>query len=259
MQSLSFQATTNKNKDLSLSLIPAGTKLFTEENMFKTVLFDLDDTIFDFKKSERAALIKTFNELGIEPDEMLLNRYSIINQQWWKRLERREITRHEVKVGRYRELFDEFGIILSPEKATAVYEEMLCNGHYFVDGAEKMLDELYDSYDLYLVSNGAKRVQDSRLASAGISHYFKGIFISEEVGFEKPAPEFFDYCFKSMNNADKSNAVIIGDSLTSDIKGGINAGIKTVWFNPDKKANLTEIIPDYEIEDLLQIKEILEL
>lgn len=225
--------------------------------MIKTVLFDLDDTIFDFKMSERIALTKTLINLGIEPDDYIISQYNKYNISQWKRLELGEISREEVKVNRYRLLFDELGINASPEFATAVYEENLAVGHYFIDGAVDMLENIYKTYDLYLVSNGAKKVQDGRLASADISHFFKDIFISEVAGHEKPGIEFFNYCFDRIPNFSEDNTIIIGDSLSSDIKGGINAGIKTMWFNPHFDENTNSIIPDYEIHSLNEIKEML--
>lgn len=227
--------------------------------MFKTILFDLDDTIFDFKKSERTALSKTLIKLNVEPTEYIINQYSKYNISQWKRLELGEISRDEVKVNRYKLLFDELGLDISPQLATSIYEENLAVGHFFIDGAADILEKLYKCYDLYLVSNGTKKVQDGRLASANISHYFKDIFISETVGFEKPNTEFFDYCFKRIPNFNKSEAIIIGDSLSSDIKGGIHAGIKTMWFNPHNQQNNTALHPDYEIHSLEEIIDILRL
>lgn len=225
--------------------------------MIKTVLFDLDDTIFDFKMSERTALSKALAELGIEADDYIISQYSKYNISQWKRLELGEISREEVKVNRYKLLFDELGIDISPELATEIYEEKLAIGHYFIDGAVEMIEGIYNDYDLYLVSNGAKRVQDGRLASADISKYFKGIFISEVVGHEKPSIEFFNYCFDRIPDFDKDSTIIIGDSLSSDIKGGVNSGIKTIWFNPHYNKNESNITPDYEIHSLDEIKELL--
>lgn len=225
--------------------------------MIKTILFDLDDTIFDFKMSERTALTKTLMKLGIEPNDYIISQYSKYNISQWKRLELGEISREDVKVNRYRLLFDEFGLDASPELATSIYEKNLAVGHYFIDGAVDMLESLYKNYDLYLVSNGAKAVQDGRLASADISHYFKDIFISEVVGHEKPSTEFFNYCFDRIPNFSKDSTIIIGDSLSSDIKGGINTGIKTMWFNPHYDKNESDVIPDYEIHSLGEIKKIL--
>lgn len=223
----------------------------------KKVFFDLDDTIFDFKKAERIALSKTMRELGIVPTDEIIMRYSELNISQWKRLELGEITREEVKVNRYRLLFEELGVNLSPKLATSIYEENLKIGHYFIKDAEEVVKKLYEKYDLYIVSNGAKAVQDSRIASSGIEKYFKGIFISETVGYEKPAKEFFDYCFSQIENFDNKNAVIIGDSLSSDIRGGLNAGIKTIWYNPKNLPNHTDVHPDFEIKSLMETEDIL--
>lgn len=225
--------------------------------MIKNILFDLDDTLLDFKMAERVALTKALNELGISVDDYIVSQYSKYNISQWKRLELGEITREQVKMNRFKLLFDELKLDLSPERATALYEDNLCIGHYFIDGAPEILEALYEQYNLYLVSNGAKRVQDSRLGSAGISKYFKGIFISEVVGCEKPNREFFDYCFSKIQDFKREETIIIGDSLSSDIKGGINAGIKTVWFNPHGEDNHTDIKADYIIRNLAEIKMLL--
>ena len=121
-----------------------------------------------------------------------------------------------------------------------------------------MLEELTKKYSLYLVTNGITNVQTRRIASAGLEKYFKGIFISEEIGHDKPSREYFEYCFEHMENFTKDRAIIIGDSLSSDILGGINAGIRTVWFNPKGEPKNPEIPADYEITHLDQVKTLLE-
>lgn len=227
--------------------------------MIKTVLFDLDETIYNFKMAERIAVSKTLRELGVEPTDYVVSQYSKYNQSQWKRLELGEITRQQVKENRYQLLFDELGVDISPKLATTIYEKNLAQGHYFIDGAEEMLKSIYKDYDLYLVSNGSKNVQDGRLASSGIAKYFKGIFISEVVGFDKPNIEFFNICFNSIPNLEKEKTVIIGDSLSSDIKGGNNAGIKTMWFNPNNSDNTTNLRIDLEIHSLSEIKNALKM
>lgn len=224
--------------------------------MIKTVLLDLDDTILDFKMSERVALTKTLNELNIEPTEEIIKKYSKYNISQWKRLELGEISREEVKVNRYKLLFDDIKVDASPQKATAIYEENLAHGHYFVDGAKEMLYSIYNDYNLYVVSNGAEKVQEGRMSTADISHCFKDIFISEVVGFEKPNVEFFNKVFSQIENFNADEAVIIGDSLSSDIKGGKNAKIKTVWFNPNG-LECDDIVPDFQISSLDEIKPLL--
>lgn len=221
--------------------------------MIRNVLFDLDDTLFDFHKAEKIALTKTLVHFGIDPTEETLALYSTINVAHWKRLELGEISREEVKVGRYRELFETIGVECDPVKATAYYESMLAIGHYFMPGAPELLEELYRKYRLYIVSNGTAKVQEGRIGSSGIAKYMDGIFISQILGANKPDKQFFDICFAEIPDFSLSETVIIGDSLSSDIKGGINAGITTVWFNPKGIENDNDIKPDYTIKELSEV------
>ena len=221
--------------------------------MIRNVLFDLDDTLFDFHKAEKIALTKTLVHFGIDPTEETLALYSTINAAHWKRLELGEISREEVKVGRYRELFKTIGVECDPAKATAYYESMLAIGHYFMPGAPELLEELYGKYRLYIVSNGTAKVQEGRIGSSGIAKYMDGIFISQTLGANKPDKQFFDICFAEIPDFSLSETVIIGDSLSSDIKGGINAGITTVWFNPKGIENDSDIKPDYIIKELSEV------
>ena len=221
--------------------------------MIRNVLFDLDDTLFDFHKAEKIALTKTLVHFGIDPTEETLALYSTINAAHWKRLELGEISREEVKVGRYRELFETIGVECDPVKATAYYESMLAIGHYFMPGAPELLGELYRKYRLYIVSNGTAKVQEGRIGSSGIAKYMDGIFISQILGANKPDKQFFDICFAEIPDFSLSETVIIGDSLSSDIKGGINAGITTVWFNPKGIENDSDIKPDYTINELSEV------
>ena len=217
--------------------------------MIRNVLFDLDDTLFDFHKAEKIALTKTLVHFGIDPTEETLALYSTINAAHWKRLELGEISREEVKVGRYRELFKTIGVECDPVKATAYYESMLAIGHYFMPGAPELLEELYRKYRLYIVSNGTAKVQEGRIGSSGIAKYMDGIFISQILGANKPDKQFFDICFAEIPDFSLSETVIIGDSLSSDIKGGINAGITTVWFNSKGIENDNDIKPDYTLKE----------
>ena len=221
--------------------------------MIRNVLFDLDDTLFDFHKAEKIALTKTLVHFGIDPTEEKLALYSKINAAHWKRLELGEISREEVKVGRYRELFKTIGVECDPVKATAYYESVLAIGHYFMPGAPDLLEELYGKYKLYIVSNGTAKVQEGRIGSSGIAKYMDGIFISQILGANKPDKQFFDICFAEIPDFSLNETVIIGDSLSSDIKGGINAGITTVWFNPKGIENDSDIKPDYIIKELSEV------
>ena len=226
--------------------------------MIRYVLFDVDDTLLDFGKAEAAAIRKTFERIGIPVTDELIRRYSEINAQQWSRFEKGEITREKLLTERFDILFSELGINVPSEMAQASYEYLLGIGHYFVDGAEELLEALKDKYELYIVSNGNASVQDRRLKSAGIIPYFKDIFISERVGFNKPSAEFFDACFEHIPGFEKDKAVIVGDRLSSDILGGINAGVKTCWFNPRGDAPDPDIPADYEIKRLSELPALLE-
>ena len=226
--------------------------------MIRYVLFDVDDTLLDFGKAEAAAIRKTFERIGIPVTDELIRRYSEINAQQWSRFEKGEITREKLLTERFDILFSELGINVPSEMAQASYEYLLGIGHYFVDGAEELLQALKDKYELYIVSNGNASVQDRRLKSAGIIPYFKDIFISERVGFNKPSAEFFETCFERIPGFEKDKAVIVGDRLSSDILGGINAGVKTCWFNPRGDAPDPDIPADYEIKHLSELPALLE-
>ena len=226
--------------------------------MIRFVLLDLDDTILDFHRAEAAAIRKTFSELGLAAADESVMRYSEINAAHWQMLERGEITRSQVLTGRFQQLFNEIGVEHDPEQTQRIYEAHLSRGHYFIPGAEALLKTLSGKFQLYLVSNGNAVVQESRLKSAGIAPYFSGIFISELIGADKPSRAYFDRCFAQIPAFDPDQAILVGDSLTSDILGGINTGVKTCWFNPHHRQQNPEIQPDYEIEQLSQLPELLE-
>lgn len=226
--------------------------------MIKYVLLDIDDTLLDFGKAEAAAIKKTFERIGIPATDEVIARYSEINNAQWSALERGELTRQQVLVRRFDILFEELGITGVPsEMAQASYEYLLGIGHYFIDGAVELLETLKDKYELYIVSNGTACVQDSRLASAGIAPYFKDIFISERIGADKPSREFFDRAFSRIEGFEREKAIIVGDRLSSDILGGINAGISTCWFNPKRLPPDPDIPADYEIHALNELPELL--
>lgn len=226
--------------------------------MIKTVLLDLDDTILDFHKAEFEALKKTLTHFAVEPTELVTKRYSEINRAQWEALERGELTREQVKYRRFALLFEELKIEVDAEEVRKYYEKMLGIGHFFLPYAEQMLDELKGKYRLFIVSNGTTAVQQGRIESARLAPLFETIFLSEEIGYVKPQKEFFDVCFAQIKDFDPTTSIIVGDSLTSDIQGGINAGIRTCWFDLRGKGNPTNIRPDYTITSLEQLAPLLE-
>ena len=224
--------------------------------MIKHVFLDLDDTILDFHKAEEVALEKTLRHFSIPPTEENKALYSRINKGCWEALERGEITRAELRLLRFERFFSEIGA----ENAAAVpdvYEKNLSQGHYFVPGAEEILESLFGKFSLYLATNGIAAVQAGRVASAGIAKYFKERFVSEEIGYNKPSLAYFDACFAKISGFCREEAVIVGDSLTSDIKGGLDAGIKTVWFNPKRLPHPEDVCPTEEIYALDALLEVL--
>lgn len=226
--------------------------------MIRDLFLDLDDTLLDFGEAERHGILRTLRELGIAPTEETLALYSRINQQQWERFERGEISREQVLIERFSLLFQALGCAHDPEDAENRYRRYLGIGHWFVPGAEALLSRLAPRYRLYLASNGVADTQYSRLESAGISHYFQEIFISEDTGFHKPEKGYFDYCFARIPDFDPAMAMIVGDSLTSDILGGKNAGLRTCWFNRTGRPPRPDIVPDFEIHRLEELPDILE-
>ncbi len=222
------------------------------------VFLDLDNTILDFSMAERKAIWETFGEFGISPTEELLAHFRRINGKQWELLEEGKITRRQVLVVRFEKLFAEEGITADAEAVQNRYESILRCGHYFVPGAEELLEALQGRYRLFLASNGNASTQDSRIASAGIEKYFENMFVSEKLGAEKPSREFFEACFARIPGFDASRAVMVGDSLTSDIRGGINAGLPTVWYNPAGKQRPAQNAPDYTISHLSELPDLLE-
>ena len=224
--------------------------------MIEFLFLDLDDTILDFHKAEAAAVAKTIREFGADPTPDILARYHEINRWHWQQLELGNLTREQVLENRFAVLFEELGLAVNPAHCARSYEYNLSREHAFLPGAQEALEELKKKYRLFLASNGTATVQHSRLTDANLYRFFEQVFISQEVGYNKPAREFFEACFDRIPGFDRERAVMVGDSLTSDILGGINAGIPTVWVNGEGK-QADGIRPDYEIQTLSQLGDLL--
>ena len=225
--------------------------------MIEFLFLDLDDTILDFHKAERIALSRTIRDFGVEPTEEVLTLYHGINKWHWEQLELGTLTRDEVLVNRFGVLFEKLGREVDAQACARAYEQNLSIGHYFLPGAEEAVDALSKKYRLFLASNGTASVQKGRMTSANLYRFFETVFVSQEIGYNKPSVDYFNACFATIADFDKEKAIMVGDSLSSDIKGGINAGIRTVWVNPNHKA-CGDIRPDYEIEALSQLEALLE-
>ena len=226
--------------------------------MIKNVLFDLDDTLLDFHRAEAEAIRYTLKEFGIDPTDENVALYSKINRSCWAKLETGEFTREEVLHRRFDMLFETLGVDGDSHETQKLYEYRLSLGAYYLDGAEELLQALYGRYRLYMATNGIVNVQSRRIKDSGIGKYFEEIFVSEKIGFNKPDKRFFDAAFAEIPDFKHCETVMIGDLLTSDIKGGINAGIRTVYFNPKRLPNDTDITPDYEIAEHGELIKLLE-
>ncbi len=228
--------------------------------MYKYLLWDIDGTVLDFLASEAYAIRTLFEKynLGICTDDMI-SQYSDINVKYWKMLERGELTKPQILVERFREFFTTIGIedISIAESFNSEYQLALGDHIEFVDGAEQVLLSLKGRYTLAAVTNGTKTAQEKKLRLSGLDNLFDGIFISENIGAEKPSEVFFDYVFHALGITDKREVLIIGDSLTSDIKGGFTAGIDTCWYNPSNTPNTLGIDVTYRIDDLGKIWDII--
>lgn len=227
---------------------------------YNTLLFDIDDTLLDFKADENQALHRLFEFLEIELTDEIHEKYSTYNQSLWHKLERNEITRDELLATRFTTFFKKyFGRDVADLKLNEKYLSFLSDGHDLIDHAEKLLDELSQNQEIRMeiATNGVPETQYKRLREAEIENYFDQIFVSQEIGTNKPNIEFFNYIENHLENYDSHRTLMIGDSLTSDILGGNNAHINTVWYNPQHLENSSTAKPTYEIDDLLQIKEII--
>ena len=225
--------------------------------MLDILFLDLDDTILDFKKAERIAISATIRQFGVEPTEEVLHRYHIINKAHWEMLERGEQTRAQILVNRFAVLFRELGVEVDAERCARRYEHNLGQGHYFLPGAEEAVKRLHKRFRLFLASNGTASVQHGRLTSAGLYPYFEKVFVSQEIGHNKPSRDYFDACFAQIPGFEKSRCIMVGDSLSSDIQGGINAGIVTCWVNPEGK-DCGSIRPDYQIKSITELEALLD-
>lgn len=226
--------------------------------MIQFVFFDLDDTLLDFRMAESNSIAETLKEFGLDHSIETVKRYSEINDSLWRRLERGELTRAHLLTERFRVLLRELGSTHSPNDMRDAYEGRLARSYYLTDGARNILDALYPRYRLFVASNGISKVQRKRISGAGIDRYFEDLFISEELGAEKPSSLFFEKAFAKIPKFRKENSIIIGDSMTSDIAGGFAAGIKTCLYNPGKRLLSGDTKPNFEIRSLSELERMLD-
>lgn len=226
---------------------------------FDILLWDVDGTLLDFIAAEKAAVQTLFREFGLgECTDEMVERYSRINKEYWERLERGELSKPEILIRRFADFFASEGLDASkaPE-FNEQYQVRLGDTVVFCDDSYELLSSLRGRVKQYAVSNGTVVAQTRKLRRSGFDRLLDGVFLSEELGYEKPAVEFFERVFAAIGELDRERVLIVGDSLTSDITGGNRAGIRTCWYNPKGEPNLTAAHADYEIRDLHGILDII--
>ncbi len=225
----------------------------TTQKNYDILLFDADDTIFDFKAGEKTALAETLKEFALPVNDEILTLYHQINDKLWKDFEKGVYSDNFPKHLRFEQLLEILGKSCDAVKMNEVYISHLAEQSVLMKGADSVCKVLSETHSLYIVTNGTATVQHSRFDSSPVRKYFSDMFISSEIGSRKPEREFFQTVFKKIKPTDLSRVIIIGDSLSSDISGGINAGIDTCWFNPLQAPHPEDVCPTYEITALDQL------
>lgn len=224
----------------------------------KILLIDVDDTLLDFTKGEKVAITKTLEYFGLPCDAKTIESYHEFNDSLWKAYEKGKITKPELVIKRFSMLLEELGNdSIKPEKMNEEYFENLKIQCEYKDGASEFLDKIKDYYRIVLVTNGTTMIQNSRLSLSGLIDRVEKVFISEQLSTKKPELEFFRIVEKNLTDFDKKDCILCGDSLTSDISGGLRYGVRTVWYNPNGVPLVGNIKPDYTVSDFETLYDLL--
>lgn len=222
-------------------------------------LFDLDDTLLDFKASEKRSFVRTMEELGIQDGiEGIFPQYQAINLDLWKRFEAGLVSKDVLKVERFRKTFLQSGLELDPEAASALYHEFLSSTVVLIEGAGQLCATLAGIGEVGIITNGVDHIQHRRIASSGLGDHISFVSTSEACGYAKPDSRFFDYTTSKARRFSKNETVIIGDRLDADILGANRFGIESCWFNPGRSINESQAVPSCEAASLHDIVPALE-
>jgi YjjG family noncanonical pyrimidine nucleotidase len=220
--------------------------------------FDADNTLFNYNKAESTALLKSFTLHDLTFDESYMDVYRRINQNLWHALEKQEISQEILRVRRFEQFLEAIKISGPAGQLAVTYIEQLGLCTDLVDGAYEVLDALHQKSKIAIVTNGLTAVQRSRLDLSPIKPFISELIISEEIGAAKPHVAFFEIASARTGNPPRSEVLIIGDSLSSDMQGGVNYGIDTCWFNPGGEVRPQSLALTYEIKDLSGLMDILD-
>jgi len=219
--------------------------------------FDLDNTLLSFKNSSFEAFSALLKEIGLEEKEDSYEVFHKINKVEWRLFEDGKITQDQLKHSRFQNYFDHIGFDFDGLTANGIYLKHIVQFPYYVEGAQELLKTLQEQkYKMSIITNGMKEVQRPRIKLCNWDHYFHQIFVSDEIGLAKPNVEFFNHCLEKSGHLDKSEILVIGDTLESDILGAKNANIKSCWINPNGDYCPPDLKPDYEINKLAELYEI---
>lgn len=238
--------------------MPFSLKGTVFENMEITHLFfDADNTLIDFNKASKLSLKSLFTNYGISYTESYINIYKEINLKCWKSFERGEIDKNELIFQRFNQFFLKIGLNEDPIIANTEYLRLLVEHSHLIPGALELLKILRSKYKLHIITNGFKEVQRPKFTRLGLDTYFDNIIVSDEIGMKKPEIRFFDYSLQKAGSPNRNRVMVIGDSLSSDIKGAIQSRLQSIWYNPHKIEKDETIQPSYIVNNLRQILNIL--
>lgn len=227
---------------------------------YSIVFLDADQTLFDFHAAEHLALGRVMQRFQIPVTEENERIYVDINRELWRRFDKGEVTQQQLGVARFAGLLSKLGMDPSRgEEMNLDYEETLGLYGILLPGAETLCRRLHEKCALYILTNGMSRSQRGRLSRSGLLPYIKGMFVSQELGCQKPKKEFFEHVFAALHLTPDQlkQTVMVGDSLGSDIQGGINAGLDTIWYHPRGNESPSPLQPAWEAKTLEQIGNII--
>lgn len=235
--------------------------------MIKVILFDVDNTLLDFDAYVQEAMKSGFSQfsLGEYRDEMY-ETFTKINTGLWLDLEQGRLTYEELLQIRWNKIFSALGITGDGPAFEKYFKDCLFHSAIPIKGAHDLLAYLKGKYTLCIASNGPHDQQLNRLEKADMLSQFSEVFTSGKIGFSKPSGEFFDYCMKTLNQDEElrkygeilpSEVLMVGDSLTSDMEGALQSGMKTCFFDRKKSGKGSCLPIDHVIHDLQELREIL--